>query len=179
MAALLTSNLVQGEIESPLGTLIVIASDEGLCLLEFHDRRALPTQLAVVEKRHCAGIEPGSNPVIAQTREELRQYFEGSRTEFDVPLDLPATPFQRLVWDELLRIPFSETRSYAQIAERVGKPKGVRAVGRANGQNRVAIIVPCHRVIASDGSLCGYGGKLWRKEELLSLEGVGLFGGSA
>lgn len=176
MPALTTQRLVRSEIESPLGTLYAVASEEGLCLLEFHDRRALPTQLGVVEKRHKAEIKAGSNPVIERTQEELGEYFAGERTEFTVPLDLPATPFQRLVWDELCRIPCGETRSYAWIAGSVGKPNGVRAVGRANGQNRVAIIVPCHRVIASDGTLCGYGGKLWRKEELLRLEGAGLFG---
>jgi len=171
--------LVRDTIDSPLGEFVAVASDDGLCLLEFHDRRALPTQLAVVEKRHDAAIKAGTNEHLEQAAREIAEYFDGQRTEFDVPLDLPATPFQRTVWDELLRIPFGETRSYSWIAEKIGKPAGVRAVGRANGHNRVAIIVPCHRVIRSDGALCGYGGKLWRKEELLRLEGVGLFGGSA
>ncbi len=116
-----------------------------------------------------------SQTCLESCRTELQEYFAGRRREFTIPLDLRGTEFQLRCWRELLRIPYGETRSYAQLAEAVGSPKGFRAVGHANGQNPIAIIVPCHRVIASDGTLGGYGGGLRIKEELLRLEGARLF----
>jgi methylated-DNA-[protein]-cysteine S-methyltransferase len=114
------------------------------------------------------------HPVLQETIRQLTEYFLGERREFSVPLDLHGTPFQLRVWNALLAIPYGETRSYADLARAVGSPKGVRAVGRANGVNPVAIIVPCHRVIASDGTLCGYGGGLEIKRKLLELERTGV-----
>jgi O-6-methylguanine DNA methyltransferase len=101
---------------------------------------------------------------------ELDAYFEGSLRQFTVPLQAPGTVFQESVWKALLKIPYGEMRSYANIASAIDHPDAVRAVGRANGDNRIAIIIPCHRVVGSDGELTGYGGGLWRKEYLLAME---------
>ena len=113
-----------------------------------------------------------SNLVLRETMLQLRAYFAGELRDFDVPLDMQGTPFQQRVWNELLRIPYGETRSYMQIAVAVGAPKAVRAVGAANGSNPIPIIVPCHRVIGSSGKLTGYGGGLPLKKRLLELEGA-------
>jgi O-6-methylguanine DNA methyltransferase len=120
-------------------------------------------------------FERGDSPVIDAVRAQLDEYFRGERREFTIPLHTPGTPFQNRVWTELQRIPIGTTTSYAGVARAIGQPTAVRAVARANGDNRVAIIIPCHRVIGSDGSLTGYGGGLWRKQRLLDLEGLGLF----
>jgi AraC family transcriptional regulator, regulatory protein of adaptative response / methylated-DNA-[protein]-cysteine methyltransferase len=162
--------------ESPLGDLLAGAvccgKEEAICLLEFHNRRALPTERRDLEQRFDASFEEVSRPkgVLAQLQDELEQYFAGELREFTVPLEFPGTPFRQRVWEELQRIPYGETISYIELARRVGRPKGSRAVGQANGSNRICIVIPCHRVIAADGTLGGYGGKLWRKERLLNLE---------
>jgi methylated-DNA-[protein]-cysteine S-methyltransferase len=111
--------------------------------------------------------------VFPALRAQLDEYFARRRRAFDLPLEYPGSPFQRSVWDALLRIPYGETRTYAELASELGVPGAARAVGRANGANRLAIIVPCHRVIAAGGGLGGYGGGLWRKLRLLELEGAG------
>jgi len=124
------------------------------------------------ERRHARQDATGHVPaVLAQAAQELEEYFAGSRTGFDVPLELDGTPFQREVWDELTRIGYGETITYGELARRVGRPRGPRAVGQANGRNPVPIIVPCHRVVAS-GGIGGYGGGLKVKRALLALEGV-------
>jgi AraC family transcriptional regulator of adaptative response/methylated-DNA-[protein]-cysteine methyltransferase len=112
----------------------------------------------------------GKSAVIDQLRSELDEYFLGERREFTVPLYAPGTPFQMKVWSQLLRIPVGTTTTYSRVASAIGQPNAVRAVARANGDNRIAILIPCHRVIGSDGSLTGYGGGLWRKKKLLDLE---------
>jgi AraC family transcriptional regulator, regulatory protein of adaptative response / methylated-DNA-[protein]-cysteine methyltransferase len=147
---------------------------ESLCLLEFHDRRALATERRDLERAfECAWPEPGAPAgVLEQLAAELAAYFSGALRSFAVPLCTPGSTFRRQVWDQLLAIPYGRTISYAELAKRVSKPGASRAVGQANGDNRVAIVVPCHRVIAADGTLGGYGGKLWRKERLLALEGA-------
>jgi methylated-DNA-[protein]-cysteine S-methyltransferase len=145
--------------DSPVGPLTLVASDRGLFALEFG--------------RHPRGVE--SPPQLAPYVAELSEYFAGRRREFTQPLDLRGTEFQLRCWRELLRIPYGQTRSYADLAHAVGSPRGFRAVGHANGRNPIAIIVPCHRVISSDGTLGGYGGGLRVKEELLRLEGARLF----
>lgn len=157
-------------LRSPLGPLVAGATDEGICLLEFTDRRMLETQFAVVRKLFDGPVIPGSNKHLEKLREELARYFAGSLRNFSVPLVYPGTPFQRRVWEQLLAIPYGETRSYAALAEAVGKPKAVRAVGHANGLNRIGILIPCHRVINKNGELGGYGGGLRRKQYLLDLE---------
>ncbi|MDA7980852.1 MAG: methylated-DNA--[protein]-cysteine S-methyltransferase [Pirellulales bacterium] len=157
-------------LESPLGPMLAVAGDGGLCLLEFLDRRAIESQCAVLQRLFNAGVAPGEHRYLIQIQEELSEYFAGSRTEFDVPLDLRGTPFQLKVWKKLLKIPHGKTTSYARLAQQTGNPQARRAVGRANGQNRLAILVPCHRVVRSDGNLCGYGGGLWRKQWLIDHE---------
>lgn len=161
-------------LRSPLGPLVAGATAEGVCLLEFADRPMLETQLATVRKRCHAPAVPGTNDHLRQLEEELADYFAGTLQAFSVPLVYPGTAFQRRVWNELLRIPYGETRSYEDLAAAVGAPGGQRAVGRANGLNRIAIVIPCHRVVRKDGQLGGYGGGLRRKQYLLELERGGL-----
>ena len=166
----MASSLLSQEVETPLGPMLAVASADSLCLLEFSDRRMLPTQLQRVRKRFAAEIASGASPIFDRLQTQLDQYFAGQRQSFDLPLRLPGTPFQELVWRELGNIAYGHTRSYQQMAQAVGRPEAVRAVGKANGDNRMAIIVPCHRVVGADGKLVGYGGKLWRKRYLLELE---------
>jgi len=157
-------------IETPLGPMIAGASDSGLCFLEFTDRRRLELQLSTLKKRFKAALVPADHPYLAQVKRELDEYFAGTRTTFDVPIDAPGTPFEERVWGALGRIPYGETRSYEDVAREVKSPAAVRAVGRANGMNRIAIVIPCHRVLNKSGELGGYGGGLWRKRRLLHLE---------
>ena len=160
----------KSRIETPLGSMIAAAFDDKLVLLEFADRRMVPTQLKRLERHLGCRYEKAESPVFDTVRRQLDEYFAGTRRSFDVPLAVPGTPFQRKAWDALRRIPWGATRSYAEQAVAIGRETAVRAVARANGDNRIAIIIPCHRVIGSDGSLTGYGGGLWRKQRLLELE---------
>jgi AraC family transcriptional regulator of adaptative response/methylated-DNA-[protein]-cysteine methyltransferase len=162
--------VVMAMIETPLGPMVAGATDAGLCLLEFTDRRMLEAQLRRLQALLKQPMLPGDHPHLAQTREELARYFDGTLKDFTVPLVFRGTPFEERVWRELCRIPYGKTESYAGLAGRVESPGGQRAVGRANGMNRIAIIIPCHRVVNSDGKLGGYGGGLWRKHWLLGLE---------
>jgi AraC family transcriptional regulator of adaptative response/methylated-DNA-[protein]-cysteine methyltransferase len=169
--------LLLHRLTTPLGPMIAGASDDALFLLEFADRRMLETEIAEVRDRTGRVAVPGVNAVIRAIGEELEAYFAGALREFTVPLDTPGTEFQRAVWDELKRIPYGETWSYGEQARRLGQPpEAVRAVARANGENRIAIVIPCHRVIGADGKLTGYGGGLWRKRRLLDLERAALHG---
>jgi len=170
-------------IESPLGPLVAGATDAGICLLEFSDRRRLEAQLDGVRQR-LGPVLPGTHPLFDRLRSELAEYFAGTRREFTVPLVYPGTPFQVKVWNALREIPYGETRSYETLAWSVGAPGAQRAVGHANGLNRVAILIPCHRVVNKDGKLGGYGGGVWRKQLLLDLErgeqtALGLFPAAA
>lgn len=162
--------IVVTTVESPVGPLQLGATDRGLCLLEFTDRRGLPREIETLTRRFRCPIAPGTNHHVNQVAGELRRYFTGELTRFETPLDLTGTPFQLQVWNELLKIPYGQTISYGQLADRMGRHGAQRAVGRANGDNRMAIIIPCHRVVQSDGKLRGYGGGLWRKQFLLDLE---------
>ena len=157
-------------ILSPLGPLFAGATDEGICLLEFTDRRMLETQIDRLGRRLGVGFMAGRHDHFDALDTQLAEYFAGKRTKFDLPLVMPGTDFQRAAWDALQSIPYGETRTYREQAEAVGNPRAVRAVARANGDNRLAIVIPCHRVIATDGTLAGYGGGLWRKRYLLDLE---------
>jgi AraC family transcriptional regulator of adaptative response/methylated-DNA-[protein]-cysteine methyltransferase len=166
-------------LRSPLGPLVAGATAEGVCLLEFTDRRMLGAEFAALRKLFDAPVVPGSNEHLETLQGELAKYFARSLRAFSVPLVYPGTAFQQRVWEQLLAIPYGETRSYEQIAGAVGEPRAVRAVGRANGLNRLAILIPCHRVVNKNGELGGYGGGLRRKQYLLDLErsddaGVGL-----
>jgi AraC family transcriptional regulator of adaptative response/methylated-DNA-[protein]-cysteine methyltransferase len=157
-------------VRTPLGPMVAGAVDGGLCLLEFTDRRMLERQLAVLGQRFRMPLVPGESEHLGRTRSELEEYFAGRRQEFSVPLQVLGSEFQQKVWRELQRVPYGETRSYADLARAVGSPGAVRAVGQANGMNRIAIVIPCHRIVNTDGRLGGYGGGLWRKQRLLALE---------
>jgi AraC family transcriptional regulator, regulatory protein of adaptative response / methylated-DNA-[protein]-cysteine methyltransferase len=158
-------------IESPLGPLVAAAVDGGICLLEFSQRRMLEAQAEALRSRFRLPAVPSSHPHLELLKLELDEYFAGKRRDFDLPIAEPGTPFQERVWAALREIPYGETRSYAELAEALNEPAAVRAVAQANGRNRIAILVPCHRVIGSDGALGGYGGGIWRKQRLLELEG--------
>jgi AraC family transcriptional regulator, regulatory protein of adaptative response / methylated-DNA-[protein]-cysteine methyltransferase len=157
-------------IETPLGAMLALASEEGLHLLEFVDRRGVENEILSLRKRLDRAIVPGNNAHLEKISEELKNYFDNEATSFTVPLIVGGTEFERGVWALLQTIPHGQTWSYAQLAEKLGNPKATRAVGRANGRNCLAVIIPCHRVVRSDGSLCGYGGGVWRKQWLLDHE---------
>lgn len=159
-------------IETPLGTMFACAVDEGICLLEFTDRKNIDKQFQSLSKAMNAEIVQGDNKHFIQLEQELKEYFEGKRIRFDVPVYTIGTDFQQKVWKMLTGIPLGETRTYKQQSELIGNPKAVRAVGTANGINKIAIIIPCHRVIGSNGELIGYAGGIWRKQKLLELEGA-------
>jgi len=164
--------LTHAVTDSPIGPLTLVARGGVLHGLYMGD-------LAAGEHRHApdpARLGDRDETGLQSALHQLEEYFAGVRQEFDVEVDVDGTPFQRLVWDGLSRIPYGETRSYGQLAAEIGRPGASRAVGLANGRNAVAIIVPCHRVIGADGSLTGYGGGLERKEALLALERSNLAG---
>jgi len=150
-------------LDSPVGTLSLVATDSVLVALVWrtHGHSRVPFETAAEDPQH---------PVLRETTRQLREYFAGTRREFDLPLEFRGTDFQRRVWAALLKIPYGETRNYGQIAEQLGNPAAVRAVGAANGRNPIAIIAPCHRVIGMSGDLTGFGGGLDAKAYLLSLE---------
>lgn len=158
------------EIETPVGVMVASASDTHLLLLEFAHRKIFDAQLERVRRAINCVFEPGESPILDAVRMQLDEYFRAERREFTVPLYTPGTPFQESVWSELQRIPIGTTTTYSAVARAIGRPSAVRAVAHANGDNRVAIIIPCHRVIGADGSLTGYGGGLERKRHLLDLE---------
>ncbi|MFI5008466.1 MAG: bifunctional transcriptional activator/DNA repair enzyme AdaA, partial [Solirubrobacterales bacterium] len=157
-------------LRTPLGPMIAGSTSQGVCLLEFTDRRMLEAQLETLRRRLAIPLVPGDSEPLAQLKAELGEYFAGHRRAFEVPLHVSGSPFQESVWKELTRIPYGETRSYEDVAKAVGSPGAVRAVGNANGMNRIAIVLPCHRVVNKGGKLGGYGGGLWRKQRLLGLE---------
>ena len=158
------------DIVTPIGQMIAAATDTALLLFEFKYRRMCDMQFERVRRAmHCT-FAPGESPVFDMLRTQLDEYFRNERTEFTVPMHLPGTAFQLRVWDALRQIPSGTTTTYARLAESIGQPTAIRAVARANGDNRMAIIIPCHRVIGTDGQLVGYGGGLSRKRQLLDLE---------
>jgi len=157
-------------IPTPLGDMIAVSSRKHLYLLEFVDRKGMPTELKRTQISSKEQIGIGSMPPSEQAGTELSDYFAARSDRFETPLALVGSPFTRAVWDALREIPAGETRSYSDIARRIGRPSATRAVARANGANRIALMIPCHRVIGADGSLTGYGGGLWRKQRLIEIE---------
>ncbi len=155
---------------TPLGPVAAAATDEGVCLLEFADRRMLETQIRRLKKQLDCAVLPGQNKHLEKLDTELTLYFQGALQDFSVPLVIAGSDFQHQTWEFLRQIPYGETRSYAQEARAIGRPGAQRAVGSANGANRIAILIPCHRVIRADGSISGYGGGVWRKRFLLEHE---------
>lgn len=160
-------------VDTPLGPMLAAVNNDAVCQLEFADRRGLERSYAEMRRRFALPVLPGENVVMKQLRDELAEYFRGERRNFTVPIAMRGTDFQQRVWNELRRLPCGKTASYETIAQRLGVPSAVRAVARANGANRLYLLVPCHRVIAKDGTLCGYGGGVWRKRLLLELERTG------
>ena len=157
-------------IDTPLGTLVAVVDDKGLRLLEFADRRATERELSVLRRRLRTNIVPGEHRYLDAIRSQLADYFSGKKLEFDTPVAPVGSDFQLRAWKILRSIPVGETRSYSWMAERLGDRNARRAVGRANGTNMICVVIPCHRVIRADGTLCGYGGGLWRKKWLLDHE---------
>ncbi|WP_271767259.1 bifunctional transcriptional activator/DNA repair enzyme AdaA [Aquimarina algiphila] len=157
-------------LTTPLGPMFICATDKGVCLLEFVDRKMLETEFKDLQKRLDAKIILGENKHIKQAKNEITQYFDGSRKCFEVQLHTPGTSFQNLVWDTLKHIPYGETVTYQQQANKIDHPKAIRAVALANGFNKISILIPCHRVIGKDGKLMGYGGGIERKQWLINHE---------
>jgi len=157
-------------LPTPLCPMTACASERGVCLLEFTDNQRIVRELQDLIRRLDAHILPATNPHLDQLQAELEAYFAGQLKAFTVSVHTPGTTFQQAAWKVLREIPYGETRSYKQQATAIGNPKAVRAVAAANGQNRISIVIPCHRVIGSDGSLTGYGGGLDRKKWLLEFE---------
>ena len=162
--------ILMNRILTPLGPMVVAATASNICLLEFADRRMLETQLKRVQQIHKSVFAPGTNDLIGRLELELKQYFSGERRGFTVPINATGSKFQMQVWDRLQNIPYGSTISYVELANDIDNPGAQRAVGRANGDNRFAIVIPCHRVIRRDGTLSGYGGGIWRKQWLLDHE---------
>lgn len=150
-------------IDTPLGSMLATADDGQITGLYFLDQRDCPTDVAAVAT---------ADGVLLDLRDQLQRYFDGNLRRFELPLAPKGTPFQQSVWQQLLQIPFGETRSYNDLARALDNPGAIRAVGAANGRNPISIVIPCHRVIGSDGTLTGYAGGLERKQRLLEIEGV-------
>lgn len=157
-------------LETPLGTMYACAVEQGVCLLEFTDRKMLESEFKYLAKVLNATIVQGDNPHFSLLEKQLNEYFIGRRKTFTVPLFTPGSDFQNKVWDALRGIPYGQTKSYKQQAAIIGNPDAVRAVANANGMNKISILIPCHRVIGADGKMTGYGGGIWRKKWLLDLE---------
>jgi AraC family transcriptional regulator of adaptative response/methylated-DNA-[protein]-cysteine methyltransferase len=162
--------IVTTMVHTPLGSMLAGATEGGICLLEFTDRPMLPTQLRILQRRLGRPTVAGRHPHLDQLEVELDEYFTGQRRRFDVPLVAPGSDFQKRTWDALRQLQPGETVSYEELATRLGLPSAQRAVGTANGANRIAVLIPCHRVVRKTGETGGYGGGRWRKEWLLAHE---------
>ena len=157
-------------METPLGKMRAGATDEGICLFDFEGRHMMDNIMKRLQTHTGESVEEGDHFHFRMLEKQMKEYFAGIRQEFDLPLHLVGTPFQKRVWEGLLQIPYGKTRSYKQQSIFLGDVKAIRAVAGANGENGIAIIVPCHRVIGENGNLTGYGGGLWRKKWLLDHE---------
>ena len=168
----LNNNIFTTNISTPIGELVAGATDKGICLLEFAERKNIGQQLIRVNAFFKKEIIPGKNVHLLMLDEQLKKYFNKELQGFEIPLDLAGTTFQLKVWKALLEIPSGTTISYLILSEKLGNVKAIRAVANAIAANKTAIIVPCHRVIGTDGNLTGYAGGLWRKKYLLNHEGL-------
>ncbi len=157
-------------LETDLGLMVAAATDKGICMFEFADYKLIDLELRQLVEEFKAPLVQSGNPYFDMLEKQLGEYFRGERKNFDIPLELVGTEFQKTVWLSLLQIPYGCTTTYGKQAGLIGKPSSVRAVANANGKNKISIILPCHRVIGADGSLTGYGGGIWRKKKLLELE---------
>ena len=166
------ADLAYATTASPLGELLLLSGPRGLVMMHYLDEPLEPALEQIARRRSPRIVR--SAAALDPWRRELDEYFAGKRSEFGVPIHEPGTPFQERVWAALREIPYGETLSYGELARTLGDPAAVRAVAQANGRNRIAVLVPCHRVIGADGGLGGYGGGLWRKRRLLEIEGAAL-----
>ncbi len=162
--------IARHHFDTVLGRMIACATDHGLCLLEFAERPILDKEYADLSRLLHAPVIDAEHEYTQEAARQINAWFAGERLTFDLPLHMPGTAFQQQVWQALLALPYGATASYQQQAERIGRPDAVRAVGAANGQNRLAVMVPCHRVFAKNGDLTGYGGGIERKRWLLAHE---------
>jgi AraC family transcriptional regulator of adaptative response/methylated-DNA-[protein]-cysteine methyltransferase len=165
-----TRTITSTTFNTASGSMTACAVDEGICLLEYSSRKSLNSEFSYLEKYFNSKIKEGNNSQLELLKKQLVEYFDGTRKEFSVTVVSPGTVFQQSVWQELLKIPYGSACSYLELAKLLGKPGAVRAVAAANRMNRIAIIIPCHRVIGSDGNLIGYSGGLDRKRWLLEHE---------
>lgn len=165
------AELTAAWIGTPLGGMVCVTDRDRMHLLEFTERRALPTEMRRLSKAAHGRIGLGRTAMTDRVETQLAAYFAKESCSFDLALAQNGTPFQNLVWAELMRIPMGATVSYSELARRMGRPEATRAIARANGANQIAVVIPCHRVLGADGALTGYGGGLWRKEALLRHEG--------
>jgi len=157
-------------IETPLGEMAAAATRDGICLLEFSDRRTLDSEFKNLAWTFNETVIPGGNKHLRALKKQLKEYFKGKRKEFSLSVITPGTGFQQAAWGVLRKIPYGATISYLEQAKLINNPSAVRAVANANGSNRIAIVIPCHRVVGSDGNLIGYGGGLERKRWLIDHE---------
>ncbi|MGL4667280.1 MAG: methylated-DNA--[protein]-cysteine S-methyltransferase [Saezia sp.] len=169
----MNQTLYQTTIDTPLGQMTACATEQGLCMLEFPLIERINSHVNALTKALNTPVKltnESKHPLFLSLREQLKSYFNKDLHNFDLPLFFTGTDFQKKTWTSLLQIPYGKTCSYSEQACAIGKPTAMRAVAAANGRNKISIIVPCHRVIGSNGSLTGYGGELWRKKSLLELE---------
>ncbi|MES2704655.1 MAG: methylated-DNA--[protein]-cysteine S-methyltransferase [Bacteroidota bacterium] len=157
-------------VDTPLGRMCIGANDKGICLFDFQYRRSINPIMSRIESLANDKFKEGDHPLFAVVEAQIAEYFTGERKAFDLPLNLLGTPFQKSVWNGLLQIPYGDTRSYKQQSVFLGNEKAIRAIASANGENGLAVLIPCHRVIGEDGSLTGYSGGLQRKRWLLDHE---------
>jgi len=160
------------DLDTPLGPMLAISDEHELYLLEFVERRGLEREIENLRFKTKSVIIQARTEPINSIEKELKEYFEGGLKQFKTPIHLLGTPFQKLVWQELMRIPYGTTSSYATLANSIGKPPAFRAVANANGKNQLAIIIPCHRIINSNGDLGGYSGGIARKQWLIDHEKI-------
>jgi len=164
------NNIALTHIKTPFGELLAGATSHGICLLEFTDTDRVDMQLSRLKKDYKLNAVTKESPFFTPLNQQLKAYFLKQLKTFDIPLDMYGTPFQQQVWQALLAIPYGQTRSYQAQANTIQNPKAIRAVANANRNNRISILIPCHRVIGKNGTMTGYGGGIWRKEYLLDLE---------
>lgn len=164
------TKIILKEVKTPIGEMVFGSSEKGLCLLDFKYRKSFPRILKRIKEYFGEDITYGTSKFIELAENELNQYLQGELKIFTVPLDIKGNEFQLKVWEALLQIKYGKTVSYLDIAKKINRPKAVRAIANANGQNGIAVIIPCHRVIGSDGSLTGYGGGIAIKKKLIRLE---------
>lgn len=158
------------QYQSPLGIITLAATKKGLCLLEFDNQKRIDNHFKHFNKIWGIELKKEKSSILQTTEIQLEEFFAKQRTDFNLPLDLVGSDFQKNVWKELMKVPYGTTRTYKEQAIAIGNLKAIRAVATANGENRISIIIPCHRIIGSDGNLTGYGGGIWRKQKLLELE---------